>query len=86
MWRVLHQTAIIREGNDGFETGKICNFPANSISVLNICTFEQFNDQTPYTIMFGPDKCGNDIKLHFIFKHTNPLNGTVTEKHCRKPK
>lgn len=46
----------------------------------------KFNDQTPYTIMFGPDKCGNDIKLHFIFKHTNPLNGTISEKHCRKPK
>ncbi|KAJ6646378.1 Calnexin, partial [Pseudolycoriella hygida] len=47
---------------------------------------KQFNDMTPYTIMFGPDKCGNDIKLHFIFKHTNPLNGSVTEKHCRKAK
>ena len=30
--------------------------------------------QTPYTIMFGPDKCGSDSKLHFIFRHTNPLN------------
>nr|CAI5860077.1 unnamed protein product [Callosobruchus analis] len=36
--------------------------------------------------MFGPDKCGNDHKLHFIFKHKNPLNGTVEEKHCQKPK
>lgn len=45
-----------------------------------------FNDKTPYTIMFGPDKCGNDIKLHFIFRHVNPQNGTITEKHCRKSK
>lgn len=22
-----------------------------------------FNDKTPYTIMFGPDKCGNDHKV-----------------------
>ena len=22
-----------------------------------------FRDQTPYTIMFGPDKCGNDNKV-----------------------
>lgn len=36
--------------------------------------------------MFGPDKCGNDIKLHFIFRHINPLNGSIEEKHCRKPK
>lgn len=46
----------------------------------------QFNDKTPYTIMFGPDKCGNDIKLHFIFRHKNPRNGTITEKHCKKSK
>lgn len=47
---------------------------------------KQFRDKTPYTIMFGPDKCGNDIKLHFIFRHVNPVNGTITEKHCRKAK
>ncbi|XP_002044411.2 LOW QUALITY PROTEIN: calnexin [Drosophila sechellia] len=41
-----------------------------------------FNDKTPYTIMFGPDKCGKDVKMHFIFQH---LNGTITEKHCNKP-
>lgn len=46
----------------------------------------QFNDKTPYTIMFGPDKCGNDIKLHFIFRHINPINGSISEKHSRKPK
>ncbi|XP_055635986.1 calnexin-like isoform X2 [Toxorhynchites rutilus septentrionalis] len=46
----------------------------------------QFHDKTPYTIMFGPDKCGNDIKLHFIFRHVNPINGSITEKHCRKAK
>lgn len=36
---------------------------------------EQFTDKTPYTIMFGPDKCGNDAKLHFIFRHKHPLTG-----------
>ncbi|XP_050074137.1 calnexin [Anopheles maculipalpis] len=47
---------------------------------------KQFHDKTPYTIMFGPDKCGNDVKLHFIFRHVNPVNGTITEKHCNKQK
>uniref|UniRef100_T1IU60 Calnexin n=1 Tax=Strigamia maritima TaxID=126957 RepID=T1IU60_STRMM len=41
----------------------------------------EFHDKTPYTIMFGPDKCGNDHKIHFIFRHKNPINGTITEKH-----
>jgi calnexin len=44
-----------------------------------------FHDKTPYTIMFGPDKCGNDHKLHFIFRHKNPLKGTLEEKHAKKP-
>ncbi|XP_052892680.1 calnexin-like isoform X1 [Anopheles moucheti] len=47
---------------------------------------KQFHDKTPYTIMFGPDKCGNDVKLHFIFRHVNPVNGSITEKHCNKQK
>jgi len=45
----------------------------------------KFNDKTPYTIMFGPDKCGNDNKLHFIFRHKNPVTGVFEEKHAKKP-
>uniref|UniRef100_A0A2C9K0D1 Calnexin n=2 Tax=Biomphalaria glabrata TaxID=6526 RepID=A0A2C9K0D1_BIOGL len=44
-----------------------------------------FTDKTPYTIMFGPDKCGNDYKLHFIFRHMNPKTGVYEEKHAEKP-
>lgn len=47
---------------------------------------KEFHDKTEYSIMFGPDKCGNDYKLHFIFKHRNPINGSLEEKHCKKPK
>lgn len=46
----------------------------------------KFHDKSPYTIMFGPDKCGNDVKLHFIFRHVNPKNGSIEEKHAKKPK
>ncbi|XP_061833079.1 calmegin isoform X2 [Nerophis lumbriciformis] len=46
---------------------------------------EQFHDRTPYTIMFGPDKCGEDYKLHFIFNHQNPLNKDLEEKHAKRP-
>lgn len=45
---------------------------------------EQFQDRTPYTIMFGPDKCGEDYKLHFIFRHQNPLNKDLEEKHAKR--
>lgn len=35
--------------------------------------------------MFGPDKCGQDTKLHLIIRHKNPLNGSITEKHAKRP-
>ncbi|XP_068702303.1 calnexin-like [Montipora foliosa] len=44
-----------------------------------------FHDRSPYTIMFGPDKCGEDKKLHFIFRHKNPKTGEYEEKHAKKP-
>ncbi|KFP71768.1 Calmegin, partial [Acanthisitta chloris] len=46
---------------------------------------EYFFDKTPYTIMFGPDKCGEDYKLHFIFRHKNPKTGEYEEKHAERP-
>ncbi|XP_074651742.1 calnexin-like isoform X2 [Tubulanus polymorphus] len=46
---------------------------------------KQFRDKTPYTIMFGPDKCGLDYKFHFIFRHKHPRKGQFEEKHAKKP-
>ncbi|XP_061644109.1 calnexin [Phyllopteryx taeniolatus] len=46
---------------------------------------DEFVDKTAYTIMFGPDKCGEDYKLHFIFRHKNPKMGKYEEKHAKKP-
>lgn len=41
---------------------------------------EEFSDKTPYTIMFGPDRCGPTNKVHFIFQHKNPITGEFEEK------
>lgn len=51
---------------------------------------EDFTDtyltsSTPYTIMFGPDKCGSTNKVHFIFRHVNPQTGDVIEHHLVNP-
>ncbi|KAF9906683.1 hypothetical protein BX616_000657 [Lobosporangium transversale] len=43
--------------------------------------FKEFSNETPYTIMFGPDKCGTTDKVHFIFRHKNPITGVYEEKH-----
>lgn len=39
---------------------------------------EEFTDKTPYTIMFGPDKCGATSKVHFIIRFKNPISGVIT--------
>lgn len=41
-------------------------------------------DTTPFSIMFGPDKCGATNKVHLILRHAAP-NGTVEEKHLVSP-
>eukprot|EP00041_Stephanoeca_diplocostata_P018093 m.375438 g.375438 ORF g.375438 m.375438 type:complete len:476 (+) comp20918_c0_seq1:160-1587(+) len=40
-------------------------------------------DDTPYTILFGPDKCGGSQHLRFIFRHLNPSTGEYREVHAR---
>ncbi|NP_001316609.1 calmegin isoform X4 [Mus musculus] len=35
--------------------------------------------------MFGPDKCGEDYKLHLIFRHKHPKTGVFEEKHAKPP-
>ncbi|KAJ1729212.1 hypothetical protein LPJ61_003635 [Coemansia biformis] len=44
----------------------------------------EFSDATPYTVMFGPDKCG-EAKMHLIFRHRNPVSGEYTEHHLMQP-
>ena len=45
---------------------------------------EDLVDSTPFSVMFGPDKCGATNKVHLIFKHAQP-NGTVAERHLVSP-
>lgn len=51
-------------------------------SSLNL---DEFNDKTPYSIMFGPDKCGAQSKLHFIVKYRNPKSGDIKEHQAKQP-
>ena len=44
-----------------------------------------FKAETPYTIMFGPDKCGETNKVHFILRHQNPVSKEWEEKHLVSP-
>ncbi|KAM7483532.1 hypothetical protein LguiB_008115 [Lonicera macranthoides] len=44
-----------------------------------------FDNESPYSIMFGPDKCGLTNKVHFILKHKNPKSGEYVEHHLKFP-
>jgi calnexin len=46
----------------------------------------KLTDKTPYTIMFGPDKCGSEAKLHFIVQYYNPKTQEYGEKHWKQAK
>jgi hypothetical protein len=39
------------------------------------------NNDSPYSIMFGPDRCGGTNKVHFILQHQSPVTGRWEEKH-----
>ncbi|KAL0234288.1 hypothetical protein PCE1_001325 [Barthelona sp. PCE] len=42
---------------------------------------ESFDGSHPYSIMFGPDVCGGNNRLHFIFTTKNPFTGELVEHH-----
>ncbi|KAL6972942.1 hypothetical protein U1Q18_027116 [Sarracenia purpurea var. burkii] len=46
---------------------------------------KEFDNESPYAIMFGPDKCGATNKVHFILKHKNPKTGEYIEHHLKYP-
>ncbi|XP_052175502.1 calnexin homolog 1-like [Diospyros lotus] len=46
---------------------------------------KEFDNESPYSIMFGPDKCGATNKVHFILKHKNPKSGEYIEHHLKYP-
>jgi len=62
-----------------FQTGIECGGAYMKLLSENDEDMDAFNDATPFTIMFGPDKCGADYKFHFIFRYKNPITGDYHE-------
>ncbi|EIM92379.1 Calreticulin-domain-containing protein [Stereum hirsutum FP-91666 SS1] len=46
---------------------------------------KEFSDKTPWVVMFGPDLTCPGTKVHFIFRHKNPITGEFEEKHLKVP-
>merc|ERR1719405_140183 len=43
----------------------------------------KFDNESPYVLMFGPDRCGATDKVHFIVRQKNPKSNTWYEHHLR---
>jgi len=69
----------------GFQDGLSCGGAYLKLFNNNGKKAGEFKDDTPYTIMFGPDKCGATDKVHFILQHVNPKTGKSEEKHLKDP-
>ncbi|XP_035264936.1 calnexin isoform X1 [Anguilla anguilla] len=83
---VFDTKPLIIQYEVNFQTGIDCGGAyVKLLSQTPDLDLDQFVDKTPYSIMFGPDKCGEDYKLHFIFRHKNPKTGEYEEKHAKKP-
>ncbi|XP_043112693.1 calnexin isoform X3 [Puntigrus tetrazona] len=70
-----------------WKTPRHIGVPAEDLSLhrqTSVFT-SQFSDSTPYTVMFGPDKCGSSHKIHFILGRRDPVTGTYEEKHAPQP-
>ncbi|XP_038626944.1 calnexin isoform X2 [Tachyglossus aculeatus] len=83
---VFDTKPLIVQYEVNFQSGIECGGAyVKLLSITPELNLDQFHDKTPYTIMFGPDKCGEDYKLHFIFRHKNPKTGVYEEKHSKRP-
>lgn len=45
--------------------------------------WSQFSNETPYLVMFGPDKCGSTDKVHFIVRHNGEEHHLVSPPRTR---
>jgi len=81
-FRFTNKSPLIIQYDVRFQEGMECGGAyIKLLSEADSLDLKEFHDKTPYTVMFGPDKCGNDLKLHFIFRYENPKTKVVEEKH-----
>ncbi|KAM9413175.1 calnexin isoform 1-T1 [Salvelinus alpinus] len=55
------------------------------LSQSHLLRLSQFSESTPYSVMFGPDKCGTSHRIHLIVRVTDSSNGRNQEIHAPQP-
>lgn len=75
---VQYEVKLQKGLNCGGAYVKLLRAPADAEEPTDLSAF---SDATPFVVMFGPDKCGSNDKVHLIFQHKNPVSGEYEEKH-----
>jgi len=66
-------------------TGFTCSGAYLKLLAAPFRDLSQFNDSVPYSVMFGPDKCGENDFTRLVYQTKNPKTGTLTEHHLLNP-
>eukprot|EP00188_Purpureofilum_apyrenoidigerum_P000351 Plantae.Rhodophyta-Purpureofilum_apyrenoidigerum.ctg11484.p1 GENE.Plantae.Rhodophyta-Purpureofilum_apyrenoidigerum.ctg11484~~Plantae.Rhodophyta-Purpureofilum_apyrenoidigerum.ctg11484.p1 ORF type:complete len:554 (-),score=107.02 Plantae.Rhodophyta-Purpureofilum_apyrenoidigerum.ctg11484:316-1977(-) len=68
-----------------YENGVTCSGSYLKLLMAPFDDLEGLKDGVPYSIMFGPDKCGANDRVHFIFQYKNRVTGDMVEHHLQRP-
>ncbi|CDF40274.1 Calnexin [Chondrus crispus] len=81
----LDQTDLVLQYEVKLDEGMTCGGAYMKLPTAADFDPAKFDGSTPYSIMFGPDRCGPTDKVHFIFQSKNPVTGKNSEHHLIEP-
>lgn len=65
-----------------FESGLHCGGAYLKLYNSNGKPLDGFSNETPYSVMFGPDRCGATNKVHLIIRRLNPKSNKWSVVRC----
>jgi len=79
----IKEQGVVIQYEVRFQAGITCGGAYMKLLSVTEGDRNPITNQTPYSIMFGPDKCDKTNKVHFIFNYKNSSN-EYEEKHAKK--
>lgn len=67
-----------------FQKSMSCSGAYLKLLSSNVTDLSKLNNKSPYIIMFGPDKCGNDKKVQLIFRHYDRIKNEWILSHIKE--
>ncbi|KAA8493929.1 Calnexin-like 1 [Porphyridium purpureum] len=82
---VAHGDKLVFQYEVKFDSGLTCSGAYMKLPKSPFATPDVFDNSVQYSIMFGPDKCGDTAKVHVIIQSEHPTTGKLTEHHLTNP-